>query len=46
MPVFPVPDGHDPASWLRHEVEDGLRSRFPDALARRVLPNAPRTRSK
>jgi DNA polymerase III subunit alpha len=32
MPVFPVPDGHDPASWLRHEVEAGLRRRFPDAL--------------
>src|SRR6202522_923531 len=32
MPVFPVPDGHDPASWLRHEVEAGLRRRFPDAV--------------
>src|SRR6201994_1447879 len=31
MPVFPVPDGHDPASWLRHEVEAGLRRRFPAA---------------
>ncbi|BCI88818.1 hypothetical protein NIIDMKKI_40240 [Mycobacterium kansasii] len=30
MPVFPVPDGHDPASWLRHEVAAGLRRRFPD----------------
>ena len=20
VPVFPVPDGHDQASWLRHEV--------------------------
>src|SRR6201996_3457474 len=29
MPVFPVPDGHDPASWLRREVEAGLRRRFP-----------------
>ncbi len=29
MPVFPVPDGHDQASWLRHEVEAGLRRRFP-----------------
>ena len=29
MPVFPVPDGHDPASWLRHEVDAGLSRRFP-----------------
>jgi DNA polymerase III subunit alpha len=32
MPVFPVPDGHDQASWLRHEVDAGLRRRFPDRL--------------
>ncbi|HEY7054336.1 MAG TPA: DNA polymerase III subunit alpha [Mycobacterium sp.] len=32
MPVFRVPDGHDEASWLRHEVDAGLRRRFPDAL--------------
>ena len=32
MPVFPVPEGHDPASWLRHEVDAGLRRRFPDRL--------------
>jgi DNA polymerase-3 subunit alpha len=32
MPVFPVPDGHDPASWLSHEVDAGLRRRFPDGL--------------
>ena len=29
MPVFPVPEGHDQGSWLRHEVEAGLRRRFP-----------------
>src|ERR1700739_872979 len=29
MPVFPVPEGHDQASWLRHEVEAGLHRRFP-----------------
>ncbi|OBA77743.1 DNA polymerase III subunit alpha [Mycobacterium sp. 1164966.3] len=29
MPVFPVPDGHDQASWLRHEVDTGLTRRFP-----------------
>jgi DNA polymerase-3 subunit alpha len=33
MPIFPVPDGHDQASWLRHEVDVGLRRRFGDALA-------------
>src|SRR6202789_4550527 len=32
MPIFPVPDGHDQASWLRHEVDVGLRRRFPNAL--------------
>ncbi|OBK83177.1 DNA polymerase III subunit alpha [Mycolicibacter sinensis] len=29
MPVFPVPDGHDQGSWLRHEVQAGLQNRFP-----------------
>ena len=29
MPHFPVPDGHDQASWLRHEVDEGLSRRFP-----------------
>lgn len=29
MPVFPVPEGHDQASWLRHEVDAGLSGRFP-----------------
>lgn len=28
MPVFPVPDGHDQASWLTHEVQAGLEHRF------------------
>ena len=28
MPVFPVPDGHDQASWLTHEVTAGLQRRF------------------
>ncbi|MEI7714509.1 MAG: DNA polymerase III subunit alpha [Mycobacterium sp.] len=40
MPVFPVPDGHDQASWLRHEVDAGLARRFPagapDAYATRT----------
>ena len=29
MPEFPVPEGHTAASWLRCEVEAGLRRRFP-----------------
>ncbi|MFI6871493.1 DNA polymerase III subunit alpha [Nocardia sp. NPDC050406] len=32
MPVFPVPDGHTEDTWLRHEVEAGLRWRFPDGV--------------
>ncbi len=32
MPVFSVPDGHDEASWLRHEVDAGLHRRFPGGL--------------
>ncbi|GAB2976694.1 DNA polymerase III subunit alpha [Amycolatopsis acidiphila] len=30
MPVFQVPDGHDEASWLRAEVDRGLKWRFPE----------------
>jgi DNA polymerase-3 subunit alpha len=32
MPVFPVPEGHDQGSWLRHEVKAGLRRRFRDGV--------------
>ncbi len=32
MPIFSVPEGHDEASWLRHEVDAGLRRRFPGGL--------------
>jgi DNA polymerase III subunit alpha len=32
MPVFPVPEGHDPSSWLRREVQLGLERRFPDGV--------------
>jgi DNA polymerase III subunit alpha len=28
MPSFPVPDGHDEASWLRHLVDEGLQRRY------------------
>ncbi|MEV0073569.1 MULTISPECIES: DNA polymerase III subunit alpha [unclassified Amycolatopsis] len=29
MPVFEVPEGHTEATWLRHQVAEGLRWRFP-----------------
>ncbi|GLY66134.1 DNA polymerase III subunit alpha [Amycolatopsis taiwanensis] len=32
MPRFEVPDGHDEASWLHHEVMEGLKWRFPDGI--------------
>jgi DNA polymerase-3 subunit alpha len=33
MPQFPIPDGHSEESWLIHEVERGLASRFaPDPV--------------
>ena len=32
MPIFPVPDGHTQASWLRHEVDLGLARRFPGGV--------------
>ncbi|MBB4908362.1 DNA polymerase III subunit alpha [Actinophytocola algeriensis] len=32
MPVFPVPDGHDEASWLHHEVTAGLAWRLPGGV--------------
>ncbi|HWD03127.1 MAG TPA: DNA polymerase III subunit alpha [Amycolatopsis sp.] len=32
MPVFDVPEGHTEASWLRHQVAEGLRWRFPDGI--------------
>ncbi|MGB3438595.1 MAG: DNA polymerase III subunit alpha, partial [Actinophytocola sp.] len=33
MPVFDVPDGHDEATWLHHEVLAGLTRRLPDGIA-------------
>ncbi|WP_037364156.1 DNA polymerase III subunit alpha [Amycolatopsis orientalis] len=32
MPVFDVPEGHTEASWLRHQVAEGLKWRFPDGI--------------
>jgi DNA polymerase-3 subunit alpha len=40
MPVFPVPDGHDEASWLRHEVERGLARRFPSGAPGQYVDRA------
>jgi DNA polymerase-3 subunit alpha len=40
MPVFPVPDGHDQASWLRHEVAAGLARRFPSGVPQEYVDRA------
>ncbi|MGQ4599852.1 DNA polymerase III subunit alpha [Nocardia sp. R6R-6] len=40
MPIFPVPEGHDQGSWLRSEVDLGLRRRFPDGAPREYLDRA------
>ena len=41
MPIFPVPEGHDQASWLRHEVmrraaSDGSPTAVPDEYTDRA----------
>jgi DNA polymerase-3 subunit alpha len=38
MPIFPVPEGHDQASWLHHEVMAGLKRRF-SPVSGGVVPN-------
>ncbi|MEJ3655638.1 DNA polymerase III subunit alpha [Actinomycetes bacterium KLBMP 9759] len=40
MPLFDVPDGHDTASLLRHEVAEGLRRRLPDGVPAAYLERA------
>ncbi|MFX0575007.1 DNA polymerase III subunit alpha [Nocardia nepalensis] len=40
MPIFPVPEGHDQASWLRREVDLGLARRFPDGAPQEYLDRA------
>ncbi len=40
MPVFPVPDGHDQASWLHHEVMAGLQRRFPSGVGQDYVDRA------
>lgn len=31
-PKFPVPEGHDEASWFEHEVAEGMKRRYPDGI--------------
>jgi DNA polymerase-3 subunit alpha len=31
LPVFPVPEGHTPQTYLRELTEEGFRERYPDA---------------
>ncbi len=40
MPIFPVPEGHDQATWLHHEVMAGLRRRFGSGVSQDYLDRA------
>jgi DNA polymerase III subunit alpha len=40
MPIFPVPEGHDQASWLRREVDAGLARRFPSGVPQQYVDRA------
>ncbi|WP_280267625.1 DNA polymerase III subunit alpha [Nocardia wallacei] len=40
MPIFPVPEGEDQASWLRHEVMRGLQRRFPNGVGQEYIDRA------
>ena len=40
MPIFPVPEGHDQASWLRREVGAGLARRFPSGVPQQYVDRA------
>lgn len=40
MPVFPVPDGEDEASWFAKEVDAGLDYRFPNGVPQEVRDQA------
>ena len=37
MPVFPVPEGETPASYLRQKVQEGLQHRYGDDPGQQVL---------
>ena len=40
MPIFPVPEGHDQATWLHHEVMAGLQRRFPSGVGQDYIDRA------
>src|SRR6478672_1691637 len=40
MPISPVPEGHDQASWLRHEVDAGLARRFAAGVPQQYVDRA------
>ncbi|MFQ6393911.1 DNA polymerase III subunit alpha [Nocardia sp. KC 131] len=40
MPIFPVPEGYNQATWLRREVDLGLKRRFPDGAPQEYLDRA------
>src|SRR6201995_1582733 len=40
MPVFPVPEGHDQASWLKHELDAGLGRRFAAGVPQEYIDRA------
>ncbi|WP_269475289.1 DNA polymerase III subunit alpha [Nocardia wallacei] len=40
MPIFPVPEGEDQASWLRKEVMRGLEWRFPNGVSQEYIDRA------
>jgi DNA polymerase-3 subunit alpha len=40
MPVFPVPAGHDQATWLHHEVMAGLQRRFGSSVGQDYVDRA------
>ncbi|MEU7145477.1 DNA polymerase III subunit alpha [Nocardia sp. NPDC046473] len=40
MPIFPVPEGYNQATWLRREVDLGLQRRFPDGAPQEYLDRA------
>ena len=40
--LWPGPTGHDQASWLRHEVDQGMAWRFPDGQYSPVVSDGKR----
>jgi DNA polymerase-3 subunit alpha len=41
LPAFPVPDGHDAASWLQSEAASGLQARLQKLYGDRTAEQAP-----